>query len=148
MPKKLVVYTFTLGQAEARAYEVVGDKMQLAQHVIHNLIDNAIKYTPTGSVAVEALVRGSAVRFSVTDSGVGVTREDKAHLFTEGGRGKDSLKVNAHSTGYGLFIAKSIVEAHHGRMWVESEGSGKGSTFFFEIPREGNLAIGGVGIGS
>ena len=59
---------------------------------------------------------------------------NKKHLFAEGGRGKDSIKVNVHSTGYGLYIAKQIVEAHKGRIWAESEGAGKGSTFYVEFP--------------
>ena len=55
-------------------------------------------------------------------------------LFTEGGHGKDSQKVNAHSTGYGLYIAKNIVLAHGGAIRAESEGAGKGSTFIVEFP--------------
>jgi signal transduction histidine kinase len=56
------------------------------------------------------------------------------HLFTEGGRGKESTKVNVDSTGYGLFVAKSVVEAHGGKIWAESEGKGKGSRFTVELP--------------
>ena len=67
-------------------------------------------------------------------AGVGISNEDKPHLFTEGGRGKESLKVNVHSTGYGLYIAKQIVETHKGRIWAESDGAGKGSAFFVELP--------------
>jgi signal transduction histidine kinase len=55
-------------------------------------------------------------------------------LFTEGGHGTDSRKVNVDSTGYGLFIAKSVVDAHHGRIWAESDGAGKGSRFVVELP--------------
>ncbi|MDE1919073.1 MAG: HAMP domain-containing histidine kinase [Patescibacteria group bacterium] len=68
------------------------------------------------------------------DTGIGITEEDKKRLFTEGGHGKDSQKVNVHSTGYGLFIAKNIVEAHGGTIRAESEGAGKGSTFIVELP--------------
>ncbi|MDE2213241.1 MAG: hypothetical protein KGJ34_01785 [Patescibacteria group bacterium] len=115
-------------------YAVIGDEIQFSKHVILNLIDNAIKYTLSGAVRVSLFRRGSTLIFSITDSGVGLTPEDKGRLFTEGGRGKDSLKLNAHSTGYGLFIAKSIVDAHHGRIYAESEGAGKGSTFTVELP--------------
>jgi signal transduction histidine kinase len=55
-------------------------------------------------------------------------------LFTKGGRGTDSLKINVNSTGYGLFFVKKVVEAHKGRAWVESDGPRKGSTFFVELP--------------
>ena len=110
-----------------------GDEEKIRQHVLRNLIDNAIKYTPSGSIKV-ALTDGDKLRFSVQDSGVGITPEDMKLLFTEGGHGKDSIKVNVHSTGYGLFIAKEIVEAHKGKIWAESEGEGKGSRFIIEFP--------------
>ena len=116
------------------AFTVNLDKGQFGEHVIRNLIDNSIKYTPQGSVTVGLTAKDGKAIFSVKDSGVGISEEDKMRLFTEGGRGKDSMKVNVHSTGYGLYIAKGIVEAHRGRIWVESEGMGKGSTFFVELP--------------
>jgi two-component system sensor histidine kinase VicK len=103
-------------------------------HVVSNLANNAINYTPLGSVSVKLEERESCIRFSITDTGVGLSEEDKAVLFTEGGHGKEARAVNPHSTGYGLFIAKRIVDAHHGRIWAESEGRGKGSTFIVEIP--------------
>ena len=59
--------------------------------------------------------------------GVGISTEDKVHLFSEGGHGKESQKVNVHSTGYGLYIAKKIVDAHGGTIRAESEGVGKGA---------------------
>jgi signal transduction histidine kinase len=70
---------------------------------------------------------------SVKDSGIGITDEDKKNLFTEGGRGRNAIKTNVNSTGYGLYIAKQIVDAHGGRIWAESEGQGKGSTFYVEL---------------
>ncbi len=68
------------------------------------------------------------------DSGIGITPEDMKKLFTEGGHGKDSTKVNVESTGFGLYIVKSIIEAHKGKVWAESEGAGKGSRFIIELP--------------
>ncbi|MDO8408074.1 MAG: ATP-binding protein [bacterium] len=129
--KKLGFELFTY---ESQSYPFIGDKVQIADHVLRNLIDNAIAYTPKGSVEVSLKKENSKYLFSVKDSGVGVSREDRAHLFTEGGHGKDSQKVNVHSTGYGLFIAKNVVEAHGGNIRVESEGSGHGSTFVVELP--------------
>ncbi len=67
------------------------------------------------------------------DTGFGITAEDKKNLFTEGGRGKDSVKVNVDSTGYGLYSVKLIVDAHKGKVWAESEGEGKGSQFYVEL---------------
>ena len=113
---------------------VNADEEKMRAHVVRNLVDNAIKYTPAGSIKVEVIRAGPVVRFTISDSGVGITDEDKKKLFTEGGHGKDSIKVNVHSTGYGLFIAKTIVEAHGGKIWAESDGPDKGSRFIFELP--------------
>jgi len=125
--------TFTLDIAPAD-YTMVGDGDQVLNHVIVNLVNNAINYTPTGDVTIRLERTGDLMRFSVKDSGVGLTEDDKKVLFTEGGHGKESRAVNPHSTGYGLFIAKQIVDAHHGRMWAESAGRGTGATFFVELP--------------
>jgi signal transduction histidine kinase len=115
---------------------VNGDEEKIKEHVIRNLIDNAIKYTPHGTIQLELIKDAHKIRFSVKDNGVGITPEDMRRLFTEGGRGKDSIKVNVHSTGYGLFIAKTIVDAHDGKIWAESEGQGKGARFIVELPTE------------
>lgn len=110
-----------------------GDRIQLLQ-ALKNLIDNSIKYTPKGTVAVSLTKADKLVRFTVKDTGVGITKEDMAKLFTEGGHGTNSQKINVDSTGFGLYIVKNIIEAHGGRVWAESEGEGKGSTFTIELP--------------
>ena len=121
-------------------YTTSGDPFWLKE-VVNNFIDNAGKYTKEGGVAVRlervgdpsTQLGASKIRFSVKDTGIGISDADKKILFTEGGRGKDSVKVNVDSTGYGLYSVKLIVEAHGGRVWAESEGVGKGSTFFVEL---------------
>ncbi len=115
------------------SFAIDGDNEQLT-HVIKNLIDNSIKYTPTGSVNVSLEKKEGKILFAVKDTGVGITENDKKRLFTEGGHGEESQKINVESTGFGLFIVKNIVEAHHGRVWAESEGQGKGSQFYAEFP--------------
>ncbi|MDD3531376.1 MAG: ATP-binding protein [Candidatus Pacebacteria bacterium] len=120
--------------ADDASYQMTGDKAQINDHVLRNLIDNAINYTPSGSIEVSLKRQGTRIIFAVKDSGVGITEEDKKRLFTEGGHGADSQKINVHSTGYGLYIAKQIVEAHGGTIRAESEGAGKGSTFIVELP--------------
>jgi len=125
------------GDSEGQ-YNISGDAFWLKE-VVLNLIQNAIVYTPTGDVdIVLKKIEGVAgapgkMLFSVRDTGIGITPEDMKNLFTEGGRGKESVKVNVDSTGYGLYTVKLIVNAHHGRIWVESEGAGKGATFFVEL---------------
>lgn len=114
-------------------YDMQGDEEKIREHVVRNLIDNAIRYTPAGTVHIELTDGGGKIRLMVQDSGVGITPEDMARLFTEGGHGKDSIKINTHSTGYGLFIAKQVVDAHNGKIWAESEGGGKGSRFIVEF---------------
>jgi signal transduction histidine kinase len=63
----------------------------------------------------------------------GHTVFDTYHIFTEGGKGEESQKVNPDSTGYGLYIVKGIALAHGGKVWFESPGPGKGTTFFMEV---------------
>ena len=136
--EKGLILSFT---ADESSYQMTGDKAQLGDHVLRNLIDNSINYTPSGTVVVSLKkdpstmlgTRGKLV-FAVKDTGIGISDEDKKLLFTEGGHGKDSQKTNIHSTGYGLYIAKNIVEAHGGTIRAESEGEGKGSTFVVELP--------------
>ena len=128
---KGLTLTFT---ADDASYQMTGDKEQIRDHVLRNLIQNAVNYTPTGSVAVSLRRSGPKIVFAVKDSGIGITEEDKKRLFTEGGHGKDSVKMNVHSTGYGLYIAKSIVEEHGGTVRAESDGAGKGATFIVEFP--------------
>ena len=116
------------------SYQMIGDRAQINDHVLRNLIDNAINYTASGSIVVSLKKDSDKIVFAVQDTGMGITEEDKKRLFTEGGHGKDSQTVNVHSTGYGLYIAKQITEAHGGTIRVESEGAGKGSTFIVEFP--------------
>lgn len=114
-------------------FMVTGDRPQM-QNALRNLIDNSIKYTPSGSVKVTLAKENGKLHFMIQDTGVGITAEDMAHLFTEGGHGKESQKVNVESTGFGLYIVKNIIEAHKGKVWAESEGAGKGSKFIVELP--------------
>ncbi|MEN9561326.1 MAG: hypothetical protein RIQ56_599 [Candidatus Parcubacteria bacterium] len=125
----------TFEAATGDSYSFLGDEEKIKRHVIRNLIDNSIRYTLSGSVHV-SLSGGANIRFTVQDTGVGISSEDMQKLFTEGGHGKDSLKVNVDSTGYGLYIAKQIVEAHGGKIWAESEGAGKGSRFIADFPQQ------------
>jgi signal transduction histidine kinase len=103
------------------------------REVTNNLIDNALYYTKAGSITVGLERKGSKILFSVKDTGIGISEDDKKILFKEGGRGKESVKTNVNSTGYGLYSVKLIVGSHGGRAWAESEGKDKGSSFFVEL---------------
>ncbi|MFZ3011633.1 MAG: ATP-binding protein [Minisyncoccia bacterium] len=115
------------------SYQTIGDTFWLKE-VVNNLIDNSIKYTKEGKITVELENKENKILLSIKDTGLGITEEDKKNLFTEGGRGKDSVKVNVDSTGYGLYTVKLIVDAHKGTVSAQSEGPGKGSTFLVELP--------------
>ncbi len=114
-------------------FEVSADTFWLKE-AINNLIENSIKYTKKGTITVGLEKTTNKILITVKDTGIGINEEDKKILFTEGGRGKDSVHINVDSTGYGLYSVKLIVEAHKGRVWGESEGEGKGSKFFVELP--------------
>ena len=115
-------------------YSIIGDVMQLGQ-TVRNLIDNSIRYTPNGSINSKLqITNDKKILFSIQDTGVGISDELKPKLFTKGGRDRDSLKININSTGFGLAFVKGVADAHKGRVWAESPGPGKGSTFYMELP--------------
>jgi len=112
--------------------EVWGDRKRLLQ-VFENLIGNAIKFTePGGSIVVRAAVKDDAVEFSVADTGPGIAPESVAHVFDRFWQATTAAR--RLGAGLGLPITKGIVEAHGGRIWVESE-VGRGTTFYFTIPK-------------
>ena len=108
------------------------DKEKVRQ-VINNLIDNAIKYTRSGSVTVEVKKTSGEVRVSVADTGKGIRPEEAGRIFDKFGRAKDSSNYAA-GLGLGLFVAKVIMAQHHGKIWAESAGEGKGSKFSIALP--------------
>ncbi|GAB4527541.1 MAG: hypothetical protein Fur0018_13230 [Anaerolineales bacterium] len=106
----------------------------LLQQALHNLVENAIKYTdPNGSVTVRAQVQDDHLLFSVEDTGIGIAPVDQARLFEKFYRVARRGHIQERGTGLGLAIVKSIAERHGGRVWVESQ-LGKGSTFHLLIP--------------
>ena len=107
---------------------------QKAFEVVSNLIDNAIKYTSAGSVRVRAESVLGFVCISVADTGVGIDPDMMPVLFQKFSRGKESGKMHVSGTGLGLYVGKSMIEAQGGHIGVTSEGAGKGSTFFVELP--------------
>jgi len=114
--------------------KIRGDPQRLEQ-VITNLIGNAIKFTDKGSVTVEAKQDGSVVVVSVKDTGIGIPKEAIPKLFVKFYQVETTLSRNHEGTGLGLAICRKIIEAHNGRIWVEST-LGQGSTFSFTLPIE------------
>ncbi len=112
---------------------VHGDKMRV-ERVLHNLIENAIKYSPQGGkVRIFTRQDSGSLIVGVSDRGIGIAPEDRARLFQPFLRLENSAQRGIKGLGLGLIVCRRLVEAHNGRIWVESE-PGKGSTFYFSIP--------------
>jgi len=118
-------------QDENKSCIVNGDKEKIRQIII-NFIDNSIKYTKEGNIDISIINKDGKIIFSVKDTGVGMTPEIKSTLFHKFTRG-DGARMNTSGSGLGLYLAKEIAIAHKGRVWVESEGLGKGSSFYLEL---------------
>jgi signal transduction histidine kinase len=104
--------------------------------VLFNLLDNAVRFTPSGGrVTVRASRRNGSVDVTVADTGPGIAAEHLSRVFERFYRIDPGRSRNEGGTGIGLAIARSVVEAHGGRIWVESE-PGKGSVFTFELPAD------------
>ncbi|MBE9473976.1 MAG: HAMP domain-containing protein [Chloroflexi bacterium] len=116
---------------------VQADHDRISQ-VMLNLVGNALQYTPSGGrVRITAIRHEDEIYISISDTGIGIPAEHLEHLFTRFYRIDKSRSRVGGGSGIGLTIAKHLVEAHGGRIWVESPGSGKGSTFTFTLPVEG-----------
>ncbi|MCC6579483.1 MAG: PAS domain S-box protein [Phycisphaeraceae bacterium] len=112
---------------------VYADRDRMFQ-VLANLVGNAVKFTSDGGkIIVGARQQGAAVLLWVTDTGPGIAKEEQAQLFTKFYRGSHSTKNNLQGSGLGLSIVKEIIDAHEGRVAVDS-AVGKGSTFSFSLP--------------
>jgi two-component system phosphate regulon sensor histidine kinase PhoR len=104
------------------------------EQILANLVDNAIKYSPNGGpIAVRLIHDDGDLTVGVSDRGVGVTAEQAERLFERFYRVDSTLHRATRGVGLGLFICRSLVEAHGGRIWVESR-PGQGSTFWFTLP--------------
>ena len=106
------------------------------EQVLTNLLDNAIKYTPEGGrVTISAIEKDRGeIQFSIEDNGIGIPREDIPRIFERFYRVDKGRSQELGGTGLGLSIVKHLVQAHGGKVWVESQ-LGKGSTFYFTLPK-------------
>jgi histidine kinase len=116
----------------------LADEDRLYQ-ILLNLVGNALQYTPRGgTVTISAGApkddRASPLIVTIRDTGIGIDREHLPYLFTRFYRVDKSRSRAGGGSGIGLTITRHLVEAHGGRIWVESEGDGQGSTFQFSLP--------------
>ncbi len=118
---------------------LMGDPRRL-ERVLLNLLSNANKFAPGGAeIGIGVTEDPASVTFAVSDTGPGIAPTAQEHLFEQFYTGRTSSSSRSIGAGLGLPIAKGIVEAHGGRIWVESE-EGAGATFLFSIPKEARLA--------
>ncbi|MBP7092061.1 MAG: HAMP domain-containing protein [Anaerolineaceae bacterium] len=110
------------------------DKDRIIQ-VLTNLAGNALQYTPNGGkVSISVRREKSEILFAVKDTGIGISTEQLTFIFNRFYRTDKSRNRASGGSGIGLTIAKALVQAHQGKIWAESNGEGKGSTFSFLIP--------------
>ena len=114
------------------------EKLKVA---LFNIVDNGIKYTNKGGITIKIknqiskIKNKSKLQIISKDTGMGISKEDMKTLFVGiFERGKQAKKVFATGRGIGLYVTNKIIQAHNGRVWAESEGKGKGSTFYVELP--------------
>ena len=113
---------------------VLADEDRILQ-VLINLTGNAMQYTLAGGkVTISASKEKNEVGITVADTGIGIAPEHLPHIFTRFYRVDKSRTRASGGSGIGLTIAQSLIKAHHGRIWVESAGEGKGSAFHFTLP--------------
>ena len=113
---------------------IEADEVKLMQILI-NLLSNAVKFTPDGgSISLGAEKEEREIIISVSDTGMGVEAEDRIRIFERFEQVDSSYSRSQTGTGLGLALARKLVEMHGGRIWVNSTGTGPGSTFAFSIP--------------
>lgn len=114
-------------------FPIIADQGKLKQ-VVGNIVDNAIKYCPKGGIHIWLAHRpNNKILVTISDTGVGIHPDVLPRLFEKFTRAPDASKTNIMGTGLGLYVARKMIEAHHGRIWAESAGQGLGSSFFIEL---------------
>jgi signal transduction histidine kinase len=113
--------------------EIMLDENKLRQALL-NIVDNAIKYTKEGEVVVKLNKIGNYQQIKVSDTGEGITEKEIKSLFQTFSRATAGTQLHIEGAGIGLYVAKKFIEMHQGKIWVESPGKGKGSTFYIRLP--------------
>jgi two-component system CheB/CheR fusion protein len=123
---------------EAERHQLSGDFTRL-QQVVWNLLRNAAKFTPNqGEIRVSSRNEGGQILVSVADTGIGIDQAELQTVFDAFAQANSAISREYGGLGLGLAIANAVIEAHEGRILVESEGRGKGATFTIELPLQSN----------
>ena len=106
------------------------------EELLDNIISNAVKYSKeeAGKIIIDAQENNDEVKLSIEDNGQGMQKDQIEHIFDEFYKADES-RHDFESTGLGLTICKRIIEHHGGKIWVESKGLGKGTTFYFTLKK-------------
>lgn len=131
--KKGLLITF---KSEVDSGCIVNADIGKTQQIIQNLIDNAIKYTPKGSITVTLRdqKKSRKIFVEITDTGIGISKKTLENLFEKFERARNANGVNATGTGLGLYVARKMAEDMGGAVTAKSDGEEKGSTFILELP--------------
>ena len=104
------------------------------RQAIVNIIDNAIRYTAKGGITVKIQEQGNKLQITISDTGEGMTKTELSYLFESFSRGKAGTKLWTEGAGLGLYVTRKFIELNKGKIWAESKGKNKGSTFYIELP--------------
>jgi len=113
--------------------KILADREKIRQ-VIMNVIDNAIRYTEKGGVTIKCKMQNAKCKIEVSDTGAGLTKYELSKMFGSFSRGTAGTRLYTEGVGLGLYVARRFVEMHNGKIWAESKGKDKGSTFYIELP--------------
>ncbi len=121
-------------EIEPKIPEVIIDKTRL-QFALQILFENALIYTPEGgTITIKLRRRSEDIECTIKDSGIGISPLELENVFSKFYRTQNARHADTEGMGIGLFMSKSIIEKHGGKIWAESEGEGKGATFIFTLP--------------
>jgi signal transduction histidine kinase len=135
-PEALKQNLILLFRTDLKSRALVNADVGKTNQIIHNLINNSIKYTPKGTINVFMRddLKHKRIYVDITDTGIGMSQETIHTLFQKFSRADNANSVNVSGTGLGLYVAFKMAEAMGGTITCKSEGDGKGSTFTFELP--------------
>ncbi len=124
-------FTTTYNQNEE--IKILADSQKTIS-AISKLLDNAVRYTPQGEITISLAEKGDDVIVIIKDTGVGIEQSEIDQLFEKFRRGKNAYNTSVSGSGLGLYVAREIIESQEGRIWLKSDGPGKGSTAFVAFP--------------
>jgi signal transduction histidine kinase len=104
------------------------------KQIVSNIIDNSIKYTPKGTIRITCKHSPKYLVLCVSDTGIGIEKDLHQEIFNKFNRGDEAAKIDIMGTGLGLYIASTMIESMGGKIWAESAGKDKGSTFYIKLP--------------